>query len=64
MDKYIALRGKSKSYSYRRRHSKEQATYYQQSFFNMSLQTRELSVARARAHHISKLYERNQKPII
>ena len=61
MDKYIALRGKSKSYSYRRRHSKEQATYYQQSFFNMSLQTRELSVARARAHHISKLYERNQK---
>ncbi|MDA0894655.1 MAG: hypothetical protein O3A68_07020, partial [Proteobacteria bacterium] len=61
MDKYIALRGKSKAYSYRRRHSKEQATYYQQSFFNMSLQTRELSVARARAHHISKLYERNQK---
>ena len=61
MDKYIALRGKSKSYSYRRRHSKEQATYYQQLFFNMSLQTRELSVARARAHHISKLYERNQK---
>jgi integrase len=61
MDKYIALRGKSKSYSYRRRHSKEQATYYQQPFFNMSLQTRELSVARARAHHISKLYERNQK---
>ncbi len=44
MDKYIAIRGKSKSYSYRRRHSKEQATYYQQAFFNISLQTRELSV--------------------
>jgi integrase len=64
MDKYIALRGKSKSYSYRRRHSKEQATYYQQSFFNLSLQTRELSIARARAHRVSKLYERNQKLVL
>ena len=63
MDKYIALRGKSKSYSYRRRHSKEQAEFFQQSFFNLSLQTRELSIARARAHRVSKLYERNQKLI-
>ena len=64
MDKYIALRGKSKSYSYRRRHTKEQAEFYQQSFFNLSLQTRELSIARARAHRVSKLYERNQKLIL
>lgn len=63
MDKYVAIRGKSKSYSYRRRHSKEQAEFYQQSFFNLSLQTRELSIARARAHRVSKLYEGNQKLI-
>ena len=59
LDPYIGIRGKSKAYSYRRRYPSLLAEYYQQQFFYLSLQTRELSVARSRAALVSKLFERN-----
>ena len=61
---YIAIRGRSKSFSYRRRYTKELAAFYGQYYFNLSLKTDVEGIAKARAAVVSKLFDRNQQPIL